>query len=73
MQFLPVIPQQASVEMNGAPQLTLDSLFTQIADGSTGQALRSALFPRAVMPDIRLGSSSSADTTSVLDKLDELP
>lgn len=60
--------------MNGAPQLTLDSLFVQITDGSTGQALRSALFPRALMPEINLGSSNPADTgPSILDNLDELP
>ena len=70
-----MVPQQAGgVEMNGSPQLTLDSLFTHMADGSTGQALRSALFPRALMPDINLGSSSPADMgPSSLDNLDELP
>lgn len=74
MQFLLLLPQQAGVELNGTPQLTLDSLFVQIADGSTGQALRSALFPRALMPDINLNSSSSTDMGSTaLDNLDKLP
>lgn len=60
--------------MNGAPQLTLDSLFSNIADGSTGQAMRSALFPRALMPDVNLGGSSSADMgQSTLDNLNEVP
>jgi hypothetical protein len=76
MQFLPFLPQQLGVELNGTPQLTLDSLFVQIANGSTGQALQSALFPRVQMPDISLGGSTSADMgngKSALDILKELP
>jgi hypothetical protein len=62
-----------ALQLNGSPQLSLDSLFQPLADGSAGGALRSALFPQAVMPDVRLGGAlGSSEPQSALDALDQL-